>query len=91
MYLGQAKEEVQEEQKQATQDRIFSDILAQVREHPGRTREEVLSFVTGKATTTRNVFNQLVADGHLLPSGRGEKGDPYRYRIADGPPFAAVA
>jgi len=89
MSVGPSLEEERQEQRQGTEDRIDLDIYTYVRDHPGRTRPEILSAVTGKETLKRNRFNWLLNENHFSRSGGGEKGDPYTFRVSDQTRLAA--
>jgi RecA-family ATPase len=83
MFLGQTADEMRTEQKKATEDRIIQDLMVFIMGNPGRTREEILDAVKGDATTKRKAFNLLNEVGHIVQSGRGQKGDPFVYTISD--------
>lgn len=89
MYLGLSLDEERQEQRQTTEDRIDLDIYTYVRDHPGRTRPEILSAVTGKEALKRSRFNWLLNEDHFSRSGGGEKGDPYTFRISEQTRLAA--
>jgi RecA-family ATPase len=85
LYLGQGMEEARQQQKEATSERIIKDIITWVEQNPGRTRDEILSAVTGKTTARREAFNRILTEGHLIRSGSGAKGDPQTYTLAEWP------
>jgi RecA-family ATPase len=83
MYLGQSAEEVKADQRKATEERIFQDLMIWVAGNPGRTREEILDSVRGDAAAKRKAFTQLRDAGQFVQAGNGQKGNPYTYKISD--------
>ena len=66
-----------------------SRIRAQIRNHfvmyPDSTADDCYSHVSAHRDTAKRLLKQAVRDGQLVQSGKGTKGSPYRYCIAEIP------
>ncbi len=89
--LGPDAEEVRDQQKKATEERITNAMIVQIAVNPGRTREEILDAVKGDVSIKRRAFNSIKDMGKIIQSGSGQKGDPYVYSMSDEDQPAAQA
>ena len=85
MFLGQNADEVKAEHREATNNRIIQDIFSWVLKYPDRTKDEILAAVTGNTAAKREAFRKIYAEGYILRSGTGEKGNPYTYTLDKKP------
>jgi hypothetical protein len=53
------------------------------RSNEPRTRSEIETHVEGRTVHKRTVIKALCASGRVVRSGRGTKGDPFRYRAGE--------
>jgi hypothetical protein len=67
--------------------RVADEILSALRGASGPvTRDELEDRVSGRTAYKRSALSKLVEAGHVHRSGKGAKGDPYRYNLpASGP------
>lgn len=89
MYLGPSLEEERQEQRLTTEDRIDAALYTYVRDHPCKTRSEILAAVTGKEVLKRKRLNWLLNEDYFSRSGGGEKGDPYTFKVSEKAQLAA--
>ena len=63
--------------------RIADGILNGLRRNSGKwfREEAILSHVEGGQAYKRKALRELHADGKILRTGKGAKGDPYRYSV----------
>jgi hypothetical protein len=64
--------------------RISERILGYLaRSNEPRTRSEIEAHVEGRTVHKRAALKELRANGRVVQSGRGTKGDPFGYRPAE--------
>ena len=63
--------------------RIAEEILNGLRRNSGKSfrEEEILSHVEGGQAYKRKALRELYADGKIMRTGKGARGDPYRYSV----------
>jgi hypothetical protein len=66
--------------------KVEEALLGEVETRGEVTRQQLLEAVEGRAEAKLAALRKLVSEGSLLQQGSGRKGDPYRYRLAEGNP-----
>jgi RecA-family ATPase len=79
--LGITGEEAEALRSTKVKDEIENNILSFVKKHCGCTQENIFAAVSGRTTTKKSVFRDLVKLDVLSESGDGTKGSPFRYAI----------
>lgn len=54
-------------------------------DEPGLTLDEIVPALIERRTTAQAAIVELIGEGRVTRAGKGRKGDPYRYLLADPP------
>ncbi len=85
MTLGKTADELKAENRQETDKRITADILNHLTQTPESTRDDIFANVVGDQRGKFQCLKSLRENGHIVQSGTGRGGDPYKFSVAELP------